>query len=217
MKNYPETLSTIEMAQLIRLRPAMYFGDDITLTGLSNFLFGFNLNVRIKSIPPFEHFNVWLRRKLEIEHSSSMHWLHIILEKCNKDERKAFDIFYELLDEFILVQPIQIIETNLLESNFNFYYSKGVPSRYIGEKIIIEPAPYHIKLIKFDLYVWAYFFDFNYVAGESKKPIFYSNYRDFKTIKKAKNDFNKLFGHLEWLQKEENQIISEFEGIIKNS
>lgn len=217
-KYKPETLSIIELAQLIRQRPGMYFGDNITLTGLQNLLFGFSLNSTLKDVPPFEYFNHWANQKLGVL-GSAIHWRHSIIENCNKDELKAFWKFYELLDEFILIKPIEIHEADLTIDNFSFYYSseKGRPHRCINSsfKKIIEPAPYHIKLVEFDFCIFPYFYDFNFVIGEIEKGSLY--YKQFDKIEDCLEELNQMYGKLKWTKRQKDNINDDFEKIVKNS
>jgi|GEM_PF-2132693 len=217
-KNRPETLSVIELAQQIRQRPGMYFGDKITLTGLQNLLFGFSLNSKLKSNPPFEYFNRWTNQKLGIE-GSAQHWSWTIMNSCGNDELKAFWKFYELLDEFVLIRPLEIHETYLTIENFSSYYSteKERPHRYIDndlKKSVVEPAPYHIKSVDFGHCVFVYFYDFNYVVGDTKIGMYY---KDFDNMNDCKQQFNEVFGQLKWAKINKDNINEEFAKITTNS
>lgn len=215
-KYKPDTI--IELVQQIRQRPGMYFGDTITLTGLQNLLFGFGLNSKTKDIPPFDYFNYWVCKKLKIE-GASRSFNAIILDNCGKDELIAFWKFYELLDEFLLIKPTEIQATNLAIDNFSFYYStdKGRPHCFNGhfEKPIINPAPYHIKLIGFEHFVTDYFYDFNYVIGNTKTGTLY--YKFFDEIEDCKNEFDEMYGQLSWKNIDNDKIREEFEKTVQNS
>ncbi len=106
-----------DLLLVIELRPAMYLGKT-TLERLAMFLWGieFGLNLvnvensnfdwkqfRPKLEPNYAHgFQSWISQKLLNQETSPNDWAYLILEHCNKDEEKAFDLFFSLLEEFKL-------------------------------------------------------------------------------------------------------------------
>ncbi|HUM53183.1 MAG TPA: hypothetical protein PK431_15260 [Chitinophagales bacterium] len=209
-------LSTAEFAKFIGRRPHMFFGNEITITNLEYSLLGFDLNTNVESLPPFHYFNYWIKQKLN-KFGSTYNWKVAILETYNNDEKLAFDKFYELLDEFLLLKPKSIITTFLSEDNFAFYYSKENTHknrRIIGadNKYILQPAPYQIKLVEFDYCIHSYHYDYYFVVGESNKGKYY---QEFDNLIKSKKIYFDMFGELEWQNSDNNNIENEFKLLIQ--
>jgi len=102
---------------LIEHRPGMYLGKP-TLERLSMFLYGieFGLNhgnvesstfdwkqFKPKLEPHYAHgFQSWISQTLLNRETSAYDWAYIILEYCNGDEEKGFDLFFKLIEKFKL-------------------------------------------------------------------------------------------------------------------
>ena len=199
MYNDFKNLSVVDLAQQIRTRPSMYFGNDIKLSNLDNMLWGFNLNSQKESVIPFQYFNYWTKLKLN-KFGSKYNWTVAILETCDHDEEKAFWKFYELLDEFIALKPKNLLVAELSADNFAFYYSidnKNKQHRIIGKdnRYILDPAPYHIKLFEFDYCVHSYHFDYYWLVGEYDKNIYYDH---FESLTKSKEIYKDKFNITQW-------------------
>ena len=199
--------SVIDVVRIIQQRPRMWLYP-VTLTGLYNVILGFELNTRLVSDPPFYYFTLWVAHKLN--ESSNRGWCSLILELCDNNEEKAFHKFYELLNEFALIKPEAIHAADLTEDNFELYYSKthSKPYRLLGynmdkDKRVYLPAPYHIKVIEYDFACFAYYYDFYFAAGDTKKgkyDWYYDNLDD------CKEKIENRYGSLEWFRTDASDI-----------
>ena len=210
------TLSIIELLYAIRKRPAMFLGNEITLTRLYFLLLGFGFHKTKRSVPPFEYFHLWVCKKLGTD-GTAVGWLSLLLDASKGDEKKAFERFYELLDEFVAITPHAIYEATLDRENFAFYYAtdKGRTRRYVDASTsVMEPVPYCLKMVQFDFSVWVYFYDFSYAIKECQKSFLCKNY---DTRDSAKEAINRLFGTLEWNKQKAHNTMRLFEEIVKNT
>jgi len=212
-----DNLSVIDFAQQIRTGPSAYFRKDIKLSQLENILWGFNLNSQKESIIPFQYFNYWTKRKLN-KFGSKYNWMVAILESCNNDEEKAFWKFYELLDEFVVTKPKNLIISELSADNFAFYYSgdnKNKQYRIIGNdnRYILDPAPYHIKLFEFDYCVHSYHFDYYWLIDEYDKNIYYNHFED---LTKCKAFYADRFNITQWTTLDPGDVELNFIKTIDN-
>jgi len=109
--NEREILKTIKepifynMMKGFQTRPQMYFGKK-SLTLMMLYLQGFDNAAQMFGIE-FENgfypeISNWVREKLNVENKLSLHYSNLILEECDGDEEKAFDLFFALLEEFKL-------------------------------------------------------------------------------------------------------------------
>jgi len=112
-----EIKNIYDLLFLIEHRPAMYLGKP-TLERLSMFLWGIEFGLTFVNKegsifdwkqfkpdlePHYAHgFQSWIAQKLLNRNESKYEWAYIILEHCNGDEEKAFDLFFALLEEFKL-------------------------------------------------------------------------------------------------------------------
>ena len=90
-----------EVFDLIHLRPAMYIGWK-SISHLSGFLSGMNFGYHLSDVLvkyPFQ-FSSELSLFIQIRYGSLPY--RSILEECNNDEERAFDLFFALLEEFKL-------------------------------------------------------------------------------------------------------------------
>ena len=109
-KNF-EIKDIYDLLFVIELRPAMFLGK-MSITLLITFLDGFDFSSRLnnstfdwkkfKNYEPSGGFQGWVSEKLLNRKETAMGWNNIILEQTNKDEEKAFDLFFALLEEFKL-------------------------------------------------------------------------------------------------------------------
>jgi hypothetical protein len=212
-----DKISTIDFSKIIGQRPGMYFGNQNTITGLEFLLHGFDQNTNVRSLPPFHYFNYWIKQKLN-KFGATYNWKVAILETCSNDEKLAFDKFFELLDEFLLLKPKSITTTFLTEDNFAFYYNKENSHknrRIIGadNKYVLDPAPYEIRLVEFDYATHSYHFDFYFTVGESSKGKYY---QQFDSLTESKKTYKEKFGGLEWHNISSGIVDSEFKLLVDN-
>ncbi len=93
------------MMKGFQTRPQMYFGKK-SLTLMIMYLHGF-WSATMQFGIEFENgfypeMSDWVRKKLNVKDKLSLHYSSLILEECNGDEEKAFDLFFALLEEFKL-------------------------------------------------------------------------------------------------------------------
>jgi phosphoribosylanthranilate isomerase len=116
-KNYKTQWTTNNIYALlaaIQSRPAWYLSK-LSITLLRTFLDGFDWALKLndlkfdwKNFRPNKEsgssisFQDWIAEKFLGFTSTSMGWNNIILEQTDKDEEKAFDLFFALLEEFKL-------------------------------------------------------------------------------------------------------------------
>lgn len=79
-----------------------------SITALENFLWGYwiygtkEYSDQIYNLgdPDFNEFKWWLNGEPNIPLSTGPRFHHILLNECDGNEEKAFDLFFEKLDEF---------------------------------------------------------------------------------------------------------------------
>ncbi len=116
-KNFPE-ITERETSKVVKepffynlmkgfqTRPQLYIGEK-SLSLLVMYLQGFYTATQSFGIK-FENgfypkgLNDWIRKQLTVEDKEALHFSNLILEECNGDEEKAFDVFFALLEEFKL-------------------------------------------------------------------------------------------------------------------
>src|SRR5437764_1496231 len=92
-----------ETIALIRQRPALYLGE-CSLVRLRAFLDGCLFVVQEFGIeddtqPAFGGFHDWVARRFGWRESTAG-WCNIILQQCGGDDRKALDLFFDLVEEY---------------------------------------------------------------------------------------------------------------------
>ncbi len=105
-KAIKESRSFDSLLKSIQRQPGMWFGKK-PFTDLHNFLLGFEyaLDLSESNFETgnfFQNFERWSLQKLIGNPRSPYRWVGAILQKCNNDEEKAFDLFFALLEEFKL-------------------------------------------------------------------------------------------------------------------
>ena len=90
---------------MIKARPWMYIWDN-NITSLKHYIYWYYWCLFEKSIkenerPVFHNFHDWVANKYWYSESTSW-WCNMILDQTNKDEKKALELFFELLEEFKL-------------------------------------------------------------------------------------------------------------------
>lgn len=209
-------LSMVDFLQNVRKHHSSILGEKTRLTDLNNLILGYSCNTTKEGNPPFLYFNVWVKQKFN-KWGANMHWTKAILQECKNDEEKAFWHFFELLDQFTQLKPLNIYSCNLSEDNFAHYYSKDTRknSRLIGPEgtPIIHPAPYHIKAVEFDYCIHSYHFDFNYVVSESE---FGWHDLSFFSLEKCFEYYTSRYDKLIWNEIPKKTISSEFDLIVEN-
>jgi hypothetical protein len=95
-----------ELLDLVKRRPEILLTSK-SITALQNFLngymqLGFGDGDEIYNLgePRIDNFNDWILNKDKEESGVGNPYSRVLLKECNEDEAKAFDRFFEYLDEF---------------------------------------------------------------------------------------------------------------------
>lgn len=99
--NIIDTSNIYELLAFLKRRHNFYLTSK-SITSLQNFLNGYLLN----KVPNneeemvFYNYKYWLKEKANDDGDLSFPYSRSLLKICNGDEEKAFDKFFELLDEY---------------------------------------------------------------------------------------------------------------------
>ena len=135
-----------ENLEHIRIRPLIALTSK-SITALENYLWGYwvyaNKNYSGEQIyndgdPDFNEFKWWLSGQPNIPLSTGPRFHELLLEKCNNDEEKAFDLFFEKLNEFKQLNTKRKIEFDI--NHWIKVFNETVPKRYFKRNI----PEYHI-------------------------------------------------------------------------
>lgn len=123
-----------ELLDNVRKRPAMYLGNLRSLSSLMAFVRGIVFRGLCKSDPPFYLFGNWLGVRVSEMKGNTMpfEWM-----EREWGSEKAFDMFFELLDEYRnckVVCRYRAIITNQKSGFFICYGSYGIEERIEPEK-----------------------------------------------------------------------------------
>jgi hypothetical protein len=142
--------SIYELLELIRPRPALYLGRQ-SLSALSSFLNGYQAALLHNDLrfdwgwatSPFHHLHDWAARRFGWPESTAG-WCNIILAEV-KDEGRALDVFFDLLDEFKQRRPALLGSVRLGPR----HQPTGVVRRYCGTLEEPLPPPAAIRVIRY--------------------------------------------------------------------
>jgi len=90
-------MDAYELVEIVRKRPVFFIHGSKSLRQLHAIIIGYELGVGRGISSDFRPFNAWLAQKYGLPEPSG--WCNMVISKAGSDE-KAFDLFYELLDEF---------------------------------------------------------------------------------------------------------------------
>ncbi|PBQ31753.1 hypothetical protein CNR22_08210 [Sphingobacteriaceae bacterium] len=211
-----DNLSIFEFAQKIKRHYRMYFEGTPRFSDLYNLIRGYSVNPATHDNPPLDYLNVWVKKKFN-KWGASMDWAKAILEECDNDQEKAFWKYLDLLEEFHQIKPLKIYTTNLADEDLaKFYSTNGLKTwSMIGpeNRRLVEPAPYHIKLIEFEYCTHSYHFDYYYVVSNTDIG---RHKQSFSTLKKCFQYYEACFGKLKWEELPIEKVVDEFESVAKN-
>jgi hypothetical protein len=211
-----DNLSIFDFAQEIKKHYRLFFEGTPRFSDLRNLISGYSINTTVYDNPPFDYFNIWIKRKFN-RWGSNMDWAKAILQECDNDQEKAFWKYFDLIEEFHQIKPIKIYTVNLVDDDFAKFYSTNAPKTWslIGpdNRRIVEPAPYHIKVIEFEYCIHAYHFDYYYLISKSEIG---RHKQSFSNIEKCFHYYDVCFGKLNWTELPIEQVDREFELIAKN-
>lgn len=208
--------SIFDITRDIKEHPFLYFSGKLKFTDLYHLILGYSFHKIPSGNPPFEYFNIWIKKKFD-KWGSTMHWTVAILQECNNDEEEAFWKFFELLDEFSQINPQKMWSTDLTEFQFAAYYALDNPkdarlANFSGRRII-HPAPYHIKIVQFDYAVHSYNFDFFYAVHDS----FHGEHeQSFNNIDLCFQFHETKYKDMRWDEVPKDKVQSEFELITQH-
>ena len=93
-----------EVLDFVKRRPELWLTSK-SITGLQNFINGFMKlgaadDIYHPSEPTIDEFNYWILQKDEGLSGIQNLYSRVLLKECNGDELRAFDKFFDYLDEF---------------------------------------------------------------------------------------------------------------------
>lgn len=93
-----------EILDLIKRRPEIWLTSK-SITGLQNFINGYmqlgaNDDIYHPGEPKIDQFNYWILEKDKGLSGNENPYSRVLLKECTGDELKAFEKFFEYLDEF---------------------------------------------------------------------------------------------------------------------
>jgi hypothetical protein len=97
-------LSVFQLLDLIRKRPGIFLDGDLSIKRIRSFLVGYEAGLgsqrlALRDYRLFDRFKPWVAAQLGYT-ASTKGWCNMILETCGNDETKAYDRFFELVDQF---------------------------------------------------------------------------------------------------------------------
>lgn len=146
------------LVQKIRRAPAMFFGNEMRLSDLDNFLGGyqyalynFSLEKSFDSLLPlpFRYFGPFAALKFGCS-DDTFRWDKIILAQVSQNEEKAAALFFSLFDEFLAIKAVRVQYADLTADHLDFFHhDPGVPRRF-GPKgeIPLYRRPSRVYLVK---------------------------------------------------------------------
>ncbi|MBS1661765.1 MAG: hypothetical protein JST68_12030 [Bacteroidetes bacterium] len=101
-KNQPNIYTILNH---LKVRKAMYLGNDFTFQSLDSFISGFAMaasssQLQAEGYPDFSYFNTWLLGHLKNHSGLGGGWYWQISNRHPNDETEAFDEFFDFLDVF---------------------------------------------------------------------------------------------------------------------
>jgi hypothetical protein len=90
-------MDAYELVEIIRKKPGFYMHGGKSLRQLQAIIIGYEMGARQGISSDFRPFNRWLAQKYGLPEPSG--WCNMVISQAGSDE-KAFDLFYELLDDF---------------------------------------------------------------------------------------------------------------------
>jgi hypothetical protein len=125
-----------EILDQIKIRKAMYLGNDYTLLSLDNFIRGFTIASRPNQLikensPSFGFFSTWLLGHINKNFGSSGGWYWQIHNRNTGKVEDAFNDFFDLLEKF--KDSKFLIKKILVDDKARLYNRKTSPiKRYYG-------------------------------------------------------------------------------------
>ena len=134
----------------LKLRKAMYLGNDYNFNSLDIFISGFTMaasdeQLELNEYPNFKYFSTWLLGHLKTHFGLSGGWHWQIKNRNQNDDTKGFEEFFDFLEVFKMSKVSSksiLVDKDAIE----FSKSSGVTRFDIvnGESIPFEVRPYKI-------------------------------------------------------------------------
>jgi len=207
------------LLKALRLRPRMYL-DSHSITKLRTFLDGYHCalyNFNVKENPqktilplPFYFFHKYTAYRFGYG-ESTIGWHNIILDQTNRDEEKAFNLFFDLLDDFKELKISKCFVADLNKDNVKYHVTdKHAPKRTFGKDFEFrEPAyrsPLRISYIEVsDEYCKLYIGIVHTHVGAISWTMEEINY---KNEKKVRAYFKSCFGDIDWHEENPKNILN---------
>jgi hypothetical protein len=113
-----------DVLDYIKYRPSLFISRK-HITTLWDFLSGYQMAATFRKsfknqLPQFSYFSFWVKGRVKSEYDFSAGWYYHLLSHFKNDEEKAFEYFFEILEEFKTSIPVcEII--NIEDSQRNYY------------------------------------------------------------------------------------------------
>jgi hypothetical protein len=174
-------MNIYQLLELLKVRRAMYLGNDCTFGSLHNFISGFVMAASDEQLqqndsPSFKYFNTWLLGNLERHFGLSGGWHWQITNRQPKNDEKAFEDFFMFIDIFKqskIHSKFITLDKAALEFNNSFNVKRGK-----GEVVLNEKKPLKIvwTTIENSTTVWLDYIDLignpigegNWIINESE-------------------------------------------------
>lgn len=187
----PNVRNIYNLINLIRPKPAMYFGD-AKISSMRAFLNGYECasvfhNIEDENIfPPFWYFNEWAMNTYGWS-SSVAGWCNIILEENGHDEQKALQVFFDMIDEFKTLKPVSIQQLQPEAKHMDFY------STHSSHANMIYSKPYD-KIDEVLLVNFSHHFGYSYFLIHEQKLLGLEWHTRYSNEASAKKGVEHLFG-----------------------
>jgi len=164
----------------------MYFGSK-SLKALEGHIYGYQTALQVHKIEEERffystHFNEWLLYSRKVGSKCSiMGWANYLIE-ISEDEGKAFDKFFELYDEFMMLQPVskKYVQLDGIKKRSKEYYELNPWHEH-------APIPVSIELMQY-VPDKLYYLKYHYQDGALVDR------NIWKTLKSAINNVHWEFG-----------------------
>jgi hypothetical protein len=134
-------LNIFEIIELIKWRPGLFIGNR-KITTLWDFLKGYEMALRLnkfqeKSFPDFALFSTWIKGRIKSEFDLSAGWYYHLLKFFKDDEEKAFEYFFELIEEFKSSKPVCEMQKIHDNQRCYFHHNQNAIDNYDKAKEIL--------------------------------------------------------------------------------
>lgn len=208
-KSIKKPTNIYELLDSIHLRSGMYLRKSDSLSALEDLINGYlsciisNRIIEKHEALPFQYFSNFINQKYN---SSGISWCDVITMK--NEDTKAFEHFFELLEEFKQIRPISVKKAILTEFNVNTYLVRLKEGN--RETIILPDAIYIIE------FSHDFGFDDYWVKDDKMTNSgFRYSYETSKTERGIKKKLENQFGKIKNWETLQSDLIQTMEYLMK--